>query len=227
MNIRTILAIAVATMSQLVAAQQTVPEQDPTARVRRAMDEALSQARAQVTAQAKAPERNGLAPAELRKMQGIDPGAIAGRFRETGIGQQKPANDLLIFISTSMPPKALQMLGEQAKQSGAVLVLRGLKGQLGKPGAMQETMKALQPVAATGASIQIDPEAFGRYNVTAVPTFVLADKKEESCGGTQCAVQAYALTGDATLEYVLETWSDRGGRVGQLADMYLSRMKRN
>lgn len=92
-----------------------------------------------------------------------------------------------------------------------MLVLRGMKGALGTKGVMQKTMEAIKPAAVTGASIQIDPEAFIRYNVTAVPTFVMASK-EESCENSEtCDSKSYALV-DVTLEYALENWSSRGRR---------------
>ena len=157
--------------------------------------------------------------------KGVDPADLAAKYQNAGVGQKPATQDLMIFISTSVPKKALVMLGEQANATGAVLVLRGLKGALGTKGVMQKTMEALQPVAATGAKIQIDPEAFGRYNVTAVPTFVIATK-EDTCANEQCDTKSYAMAGDVTLEYALEQWSSRGGPIGRQADMYLKRLER-
>jgi len=117
------------------------------------------------------------------------------------------------------------MLGEQAKVTGATLVIRGMVAPLGTKQAMQKTMEALQPVGATGAKIQIDPEAFGRYNIKVVPTFVIATK-EESCAAEQCDTKSFALAGDVTLEYALEQWSNRGGAIGKQADKYLQMLER-
>lgn len=230
MNIRTLLLwLALCPVAGIAQVPGAADQEDPTVRVRRAMDQAYEQARAQKAEMAK-PENVKtaplLAPEQLRKTQSVDPMLIANKYREAGVGQQKTTRDLLIFVSTSMPPKALEMLGRQAKQAGAVMVLRGFKKPLGTPGAMKETEKAMQPVVATGASLQINPQLFGRYSVTAVPTFVIADV-EEGCGGETCASQSYALAGDTTLEYALETWSSRGGRAGQLADIYLARLQRD
>lgn len=201
-------------------------EQDPQVRSRQAIDDAIAKARTMQAIQSKAGERSGLSAEELRKTQGVDPAKLAGRYQGSFTDAQKSSPDLMVFISTSMPKKALLMLGEQARAAGAVLVLRGMKGVLGTKGVMEETTKALQPIADTGAAIQIDPEAFGRYHVTAVPTFVIASK-EESCGSDICDAKSYALSGDVTLEYALEQWSSRGGAIGKQADMYLRRINRS
>ena len=216
-----------ALLPTIAFAQQLPPtkeQQDPIERSRQAIEQAMAQARAMQSNQARAGVKSGLNPEELRKMKGIDPAALAAKYNNAGVGQRPVSQDLLIFISTSMPKKALVMLGEQAKATGAVLILRGLKGSLGTKGVLQQTMDALEPVGATGAAIQIDPEAFGRYGITAVPTFVIASKEEEGCASEQCATKAYALAGDVTLEYALEQWSGRGGAVGKHADMYLKRL---
>lgn len=201
-------------------------EQDPQIRSRQAIENAIAQARSMQVNQNKAGERNALSPQELRKTQGVDPAKLASKYQGSFTDIQKSSPDLMVFISTSMPKKALLMLGEQARAAGAVLVLRGMKGVLGTKGVMEETTKALQPIADTGAAIQIDPEAFGRYHVTAVPTFVIATK-EESCGTDICDAKSYALAGDVTLEYALEQWSSRGGAIGKQADMYLRRINRS
>lgn len=194
-------------------------------RTRQAIESAMAQAQSMQSGAAQAGPKTGFSVDELRKMKGVDPSALAAKYQNAGVGQKPATQDLMIFISTSMPKKALVMLGEQANATGAVLVLRGLKGALGTKGVMQKTMEALQPVAATGAKIQIDPEAFGRYNVTAVPTFVIATK-EDTCANEQCDTKSYALAGDVTLEYALEQWSSRGGPIGRQADMYLKRLER-
>lgn len=195
-------------------------------RVQSAMDAAYAQAKSQ--------QRNGpllqgnspLSPHQLRKVQSADPSAVAARFKGKLMRPEEPNDQLLIFVSTGMPAKALKRLGEQAKTTGAVLVFRGLRMPLGQPGAMEDMANAIAPVAKTGADLQINPEAFARYRVEAVPTFVLT-AKEEGCSAEQCPAKAYALAGDVTLEYALETWSERGGAAGKMADHYLVKLEKN
>lgn len=220
-----IAVLAVAVTMAFAQQKDSTQELDPREQSRKAIDNAMTEARAMAAAQKQAPVRSGLAPEELKKMKTADPLAIAARYKAAGVGQQYPTQDLFIFVSTSIPKEGLKIIGEQAKAAGAIVVLRGLLGQLGKPGLMVATSRALQPLIATGATVHIDPEAFGRYNVTAVPTFVIASK-EEGCGTELCA-KAYALAGDVTLEYALEQWSNRGGNIGKLAEIYLQRLSRN
>ncbi len=198
---------------------------DPVMKSRQAIERAINQARVMQNGSIQAGPKSGLSIEELRKTKGVDPSALAARYQSSQIGTVPAQQSLMVFISTSMPIKALVMLGQQAHATGAVLVLRGLRGALGTKMAIQKTMEFLQPVAATGANIQIDPESFGRYNVTVVPTFVIATK-EDSCSTDQCDTKSYSLAGDVTLQYALEQWSNRGGAIGSQADMYLARLER-
>lgn len=225
---QTFLVLAVAATS-LAAAQTTSPSPAAASpemieRVKAAMDAAYAQAKAQQGANA--PGQGPLAPDQLRQLQKADPAAVAARYKESVKKPEIDEDQLMVFVSTGMPPKALKMLGEQARAAGAVLVFRGLRMPLGKPGALEDMATAVAPLAQTGAELQINPEAFAKYHVTAVPTFVLA-AKDEGCQTEQCASKAYALAGDVSLEYALETWSGKGGSVGKKADFYLGRIEKS
>lgn len=154
----------------------------------------------------------------------VDPSAVAARYREQ-IQEGIPQDELLVFVSTAMPRESLRRLGQQAAAAGAVIVLRGFKGGLA-PGALQETLKDLAPIAEDGASIEINPEAFSKYGITAVPAFVLATR-EQGCVSAQCQWQGAILSGDVSLDYALEHWEDAGGTTGAVAGRYLLRMQRN
>lgn len=199
---------------------------DAAARSQAALDAAYDQAKA---AQAARRMQNSSAiplPAhtEMRDPMRADPLRIAREFESKRNGRNANSEELLIFVSTSMPKRALQLLGQQAEKAGAVIILRGMLGALGTPGAINETIKAIEPAASTGASVQIDPEQFARFEVSAVPSFVLA-RKQEGCGTEQCASQSFKLVGDVSLEYALETWVRRGGAAGKLAESYLSKLQ--
>ena len=161
---------------------------------------------------------------DMRNPERADPLTVAKTYQGKGSVNLPPKQDLMIFISTSMPQRTLELLGNQAVKTGAVLVLRGLVGKLGTSTAVEETMKAIQPAAMTGAAIQIDPRQFSAYNITVVPTFVIAKREEGCVNQDQCASTAYALAGDVSLEYALETWVNRGGEAGRLANLYLRKL---
>ncbi len=158
-------------------------------------------------------------------MQSVDPAELAGQYKDLIKATKSSGPDLLVFVSTSMPVPTLVKLAQQVKQVGGVMVFRGIKGGLTKK-ALNDWLGLVKPVAATGASMQIDPESFDRYNVNAVPTFVIAVAGEGGCGTTQCATDGAALAGDVSLDYALEKFSARGGPHAKVADSYLSKLAR-
>jgi conjugal transfer pilus assembly protein TrbC len=195
-----------------------------------AMDAAMERARAQTGqsgngAAVRRERPSGISVDELRRQQAVDPAELASQYREV-IKTQRPAGpDLLVFVSTSLPVQTLKRLAIQTKQAGGIMVFRGITGGLGKQ-AFNEWVTKLKPVIETGANIQIDPESFGRYNVSVVPTYVIALQSEKNCGAESCAAESSALAGDVTLAYALEKFSSNGGRFGKVADSYLTRLER-
>lgn len=226
-TIKTLLIVALIHVPIIgFAQQQNMSSQMQADRARQMVDQAIEQAKSMKAKQAKEGPKNGLSVENLQKQKGIDPATLAEKFRMVGDSPVRSSHTLMIFISTSMPSKALLQLGNQAQATGAVLLLRGLRGPLGKKGVLEETTRVLDPIAATGAQIQIDPEAFERYEVSAVPTFVIAPR-EEGCAEERCNSKANSVVGDVSLEYALEQWSNRGGEIGRLADAFLQRINRN
>lgn len=206
------------------------PQNDPQARTRQAIENARAQALARQATDGQVGPKNGLAPQELRNLKGVDPAKLAARYNQVDGGGNKPAAgpELMVFISTSMPKEALKMLGSQAAASGAVLVLRGMKGSLGTRDLVQKTTEALQPITETGASVRIDPEAFERYSVMAVPTFVVdPESGGQGCSDDKCAAGAYSLVGDVTIRYALEHWANQGGAAARLSAPYLRRLEQS
>jgi len=194
-------------------------------RVDEAMEQALQRAR---EIQAGNVQLN--LPLDYRKeVSAADPSALAGHYSKQIQNQNPfPQDELMVFISTSMPKESLMLLARQTANAGGVLMLRGFKGGLQK-GAMQETLKELKPLADAGVNMQIDPEAFVRFGITAVPSFVLATP-DESCSRDpqqqkQCQWSAARLSGDVSLDYALEHWVQNGGRAGGIARRYLKKMQ--
>lgn len=111
---------------------------------------------------------------------------------------------LLVFVSFSMPDASLRSLVSQAERARATLILRGpFKSSF------KETVVAIQKlIGGRKVSFQLHPEAFDRFGVVTVPTFVLTSNaeanrtcKEEACGNQADFVR---VTGDVTIEYALE-----------------------
>lgn len=107
---------------------------------------------------------------------------------------------LLVFISLSIPRPSLERLFAQAERAGAVLVLRGLV-----KGSWRETSAALHPLLARHrVALQIDPQAFDRYGISAVPSVVLR-QGQAACDGSTCPATAafVRVSGDVSLDYAL------------------------
>lgn len=158
----------------------------------------------------------------VNKTQGIDIEQIATRYRE--IGKKPQHENLMVFVSTSMPMASLVKLGKQSSKAGAVMVLRGIPGGVGR-GSWTKAMAALKPIVDTGASIQIHPDLFKLYEVRQVPTFILAKAEQSECVLDSTRCQSFLkASGDVSLDYVLDRWSDGKGDLAGEARSRLDRI---
>jgi conjugal transfer pilus assembly protein TrbC len=148
-----------------------------------------------------------------------DPAAIAEQFRQTQADTTPRGPALLVFVSFSMPAENLLRLAQQAKQVDGVLVFRGLAGA-----SLREMVARVQPLAKTGAAIQINPEAFTRFGVSVVPTFALANSAEP-CGDGVCEASVQRVAGDVTLEHALERLAHTNNPIGQAAAVRLNLLR--
>ena len=137
----------------------------------------------------------------------LDLEALARTYAASALDPGRAADSgppLLVFISLSMPRPSLERLFAQAERAGAVLVLRGLV-----KGSWRETGAALHPLLARHrVALQIDPQAFDRFSIARVPSFVLVrdGTRPVSCASGTCAPpEAFLRTaGDVSLDYALE-----------------------
>jgi conjugal transfer pilus assembly protein TrbC len=157
-----------------------------------------------------APEAPGRAP---------DPAVIAERYRASAATPSHTGPALLVFVSFSMPHASLLRLAEQSSRANAVLVFRGLAGT-----SLRQMAERLQPLAKTGATLQIDPEAFTRFGVEIVPTFVLAERAS-GCGETACDGLARRVAGDVSLDHALERLARSGDTLAHAADARLRQLR--
>jgi len=113
----------------------------------------------------------------------------------------KKGSDLMVFVSLSMPKETLTELSRQAKDAGAVLVLRGLKG-----GSWSKTMTEAKSVNKALVEWEIHPQLFKQFKIDAVPAIVLADASRIDPEYDGCAPDvAYAsVVGDISIEQALD-----------------------
>jgi len=115
---------------------------------------------------------------------------------------------LLVMVSFSMPEASLRALAIETRRVGASLVLRGLVND-----SLPDTLAAIHQLAGKDVATSgfaIDPTLFTRFDVQAVPTYVLLLEPLRTCTAERCEVPRHLrLSGEAGLRHVLETM-DRG-----------------
>ena len=95
-------------------------------------------------------------------------------------------DQLLVFVSFSMPEASLKSLARDAEQHNAVLVMRGLYED--------SFVKTANKLKDLGIGVDINPELFETYQVTAVPMFV----------SVKSGQPLWCLKGNVTLGFVLK-----------------------
>jgi len=141
------------------------------------------------------------------------------------IGQYKKENkisNLLIFISFSMPDNLIKEYIQQAKKAGAVLVLRGMIDQsISKTAIKLNTINNKQGVNAI-----IDPNLFKLYNITKVPTIVLAQYEGYPCLDCKQSLIYDKISGSISLEYALEQIiNSKFSNTKNIAKEYISNLR--
>ena len=88
--------------------------------------------------------------------------------------QPEKETEFYAFVSMSMPKATLKEISEHLERIGGSFVLRGLPG-----GSFTDFIQEVAVLRRMdiNAKIQIDPDLFEDYSVTAVPTFVYLPPK--------------------------------------------------
>lgn len=149
--------------------------------------------------------------------------AAAGTAAKGNLGE---APRFIAFASLSMPPAALRDMIGRVNAAGGVVALRGFPA-----GSAKALTEALSKVALDQdqlGSVGIDPRLFRAFNVTAVPTYVVASTDFDLCDGFDCQTQIPPhdrLSGNVTADFALETIARGGGPAARIASQYLVRLK--
>lgn len=133
---------------------------------------------------------------------------------------------LFVFASLGMPEATLMRIFEQAARAQASIVIRGLAD-----GSLRDTVARVQKlIGARQVSVQIDPQAFDRYAVKRVPTFVLARNGERpaACASGACPppTDFVSTAGDVSLDYALEHLRRAAPALQRETGVFLGRLKR-
>jgi len=142
---------------------------------------------------------------------------------------EKSGPQLYLFVSFSMPDITLKRLLVQASRIDGSLILRGLiDNDFGKT---KDKIAQLLEADAMGntttkGGLAIDPTLFERFDISQVPSFVLTNTPAKRCSETECPKSDYArLSGDTTIEYVLETMAREAPAMKQSAQTLLDRLR--
>jgi len=136
---------------------------------------------------------------------GVDMDALLARYDELGMVSQADGEQLLVFISSSMPKTSLRLLARQAAAVGAPLVLRGVVGESFPT--TGEFMREVYGDDEPRAHAMIDPTLFGRFDVHQAPAFVLVPSGVCVAGVRNCPDSTPVhvhIAGDVTLDYALD-----------------------
>ena len=82
---------------------------------------------------------------------------------------KKAKDELMIFVSMSLPVTSLKQLFAQASKNNVRLIMRGLVNN-----SFKDTQRKIQEL---GIIVDIDPTLFDKYQITQVPTFVKGQHK--------------------------------------------------
>ncbi|MBL8373422.1 type-F conjugative transfer system pilin assembly protein TrbC [Accumulibacter sp.] len=111
--------------------------------------------------------------------------------------------ELMVFVSFSLPRETLQRIVHQSERSGAVLILRGLKGH----SLTQTSEEIARLVGERNVTVLIHPPAFQQFQVRQVPSLVLARSgsaakiDEDGCAPAASFIR---IDGDVGQDYALD-----------------------
>ncbi|MDE1543952.1 type-F conjugative transfer system pilin assembly protein TrbC [Dechloromonas agitata] len=157
-----------------------------------------------------------------------DLGDIAQGYAHTPGSGALPATapGLFVFVSLAMPEPTLARLVDQAARAKASILIRGFAN-----GSLRETAGRIQKlIGQREVAVLIDPQAFERYAVKRVPTFVLArdGARPAACTGGTCPppTDYVSTAGDVSLDYALDQLRRAAPRFESEAGVFLARLKR-
>lgn len=143
------------------------------------------------------------------------PDALAGRTVDTP--------ELMVFVSFSMPRATLQRIVSQSERSGAVLVLRGLKGN----SLTQMGEEVAQLVGSRNVTVLVHPPAFTQFKVRQVPALVLARSAQAAAvadDGCAPGSSFIRVDGDVSQDYALDLIERQAPAWADIARHYSARL---
>lgn len=148
----------------------------------------------------------------------------AGTVAKSDFGE---APRFIAFASLAMPPAALKQMIRDVNAAGGVVALRGFPK--GSAKAFTEALGKLALDQDNLGQVGIDPRLFRAFNVTAVPTYVVASSDFDLCDGFDCQTTVPPhdrISGNVKPAFALETIANGQGPAARIASQYLGRLER-
>lgn len=120
----------------------------------------------------------------------------------------KEVIDFYMFASFSLSDTTLRQMIDYAKIYNGIIVFRGIKeNSFVKTSSHKQ--KLVEEGASADASIVIDPILFKKYEISQVPTYVIA--KHIHCpAGMNCLKKFDKIIGNITPTFALEKFAEKG-----------------
>lgn len=186
-------------------------------------DTALATARSAETNRARATNTATTGP---RGVMDLD--AMVAQAESVRAGPEKSAGPrLIVFVSTSMPATTLAALVKDVTTAGGAVVFRGFPDN--SPKAFGAAMLRFVKQGQSTQRIGIDPRLFRAFDVTVVPTYVVASRDFELCDGFSCVTAAPPhdrMAGNVTTDYALAQFAAGGGPGAASARACLTRLRK-
>lgn len=151
----------------------------------------------------------------------LDIQALAKRYEQRA--QARRTDDLMVFVSFAMPPESLKRIVAQVSQLGGTVVLNGFKDNSWKA-----TAFAIKDLGEKRGNVVVNPNAFTKYKVKAVPVTVLTKPEAiDQIDSEGCALpDTYAaVAGDVSLDYALNEIAQHDRRFTELAQGYARQLR--
>lgn len=188
---------------------------DTTAQRKSMMDQAARQAQ---------PAKINIPNAKPAAPNTIDPEKIARQFTDikTPEKREEESNELMVFVSTSMPKGSLERAARDSRRAKAMMVMRGASKGVG-PGRWAQSIADMKPMTDNGGEVSLHPDLFERYGIKKVPAMVIAPEAQAGCDDDACREFA-VIYGDVTLDYALEQFVLRRDSIGAIARARLAKL---
>lgn len=151
----------------------------------------------------------------------LDIESIAKRYEQKS--EARKMENLMVFVSFAMPRESLKRAISMANKVGASVVFRGFKNN-----SLKETSLAIKALDEGGGNVLVNPNAFIKYKVRAVPMVVLAqDGTADNVDAEGCALpDDYAsVSGDVSLDYALDEIARHSPRFETIARRYTRQLR--